>query len=224
MTSSLNNNASAVAVRDSLQLLLREDPSLQSLLNAKCSIQEFATTTVASDLEAKLALVESLAVKVSRTSPEAISQQFLTTDMKKFQTQSQRLLSSSRSIVATAQRVESVLQHQATRLSTAVTKLQHAIALQTAVKQLLKLHFESQKEFDLDDRRDLLKAAGKCVAFCKTPLILSAYFGSNGARKAKSHLLSASSNPCLMSCSIHIFHSFRRDDETGHSESFRTPC
>jgi hypothetical protein len=47
----------ALALRDSLQLLLREDPSLQFLLNEGCSIQDFATTTVASDLEAKLALV-----------------------------------------------------------------------------------------------------------------------------------------------------------------------
>jgi hypothetical protein len=155
-------NASALAVRDSLQLLLREDPSLQFLLNEGCSIQDFATTTVTSDLEAKLALVESLAVKVSRTSPEAISKQFLTTDLKKFQTQGQRLLSSSRSVVATATRVETALLQQSTRLATAVTKLQHAIQLQSAVKQLLKLHFESQKEFDLDDRRDLLKAAGTC--------------------------------------------------------------
>jgi hypothetical protein len=116
-------------------------------------------TTVASDLEAKLALVESLAVKVSRTSPEAISKQLLTTDLKKYQKQGQRLLSSSRSVVATATRVETALLQQSTRVATAVTKLQHAIQLQSAVKQLLKLHFESQKEFDLDDRSDLLKAA-----------------------------------------------------------------
>jgi cellobiose phosphorylase len=170
MTVSTTSNASALAVRDSLQLLLREDPSLQLLLNEGCSIQDFASTTmtVAGDLDAKLALVESLAVKVSRTSPEAISQQFLTTDMKKFQTQGQRLLSSSRSVVATATRVETALSQQRVRLATAVTKLTHAIALQSVVKQLLKLHFESQKEFDLDDRRDLLKAAGTLPGCCGT--------------------------------------------------------
>jgi hypothetical protein len=96
--------------------------------------------------------------------PEAISKQFLTTDLKKFQ--GQRLLASSRSVVATATRVETALLQQSTRLATTVTKLQHAIQLQSAVKQLLKLHFESQKEFDLDDRRDLLKAAGTLCALC----------------------------------------------------------
>jgi hypothetical protein len=168
MTVATTTNASALAVRDSLQLLLREDPSLQLLLNEGCSIQDFASTTMtaAGDLDAKLALVESLAVKVSRTSPEA--KQFLTTDMKKFQTQGQRLLSSSRSVVATATRVETALSQQRSRLATAVTKLTHAIALQSVVKQLLKLHFESQKEFDLDDRRDLLKAAGTLPGCCGT--------------------------------------------------------
>lgn len=148
------------SVSESLQLLLREDPALQTLLSDDSSIHDFAKSTIQSDLDAKLALVESLAVKVSRTSPESISQQFRTTEMKIFQNSSQKLYTSSRSIVATAQRVEHTIQNQRNRLQTAVITLKHANQLQSIVKQLLKLQFECQKEFDLDDRRDLVKAAG----------------------------------------------------------------
>ena len=99
-SSSNSNNNAAPAAATSLQLLLREDAALvdyglttstdpdvafqyaAALLQSGGTGTSSASTTAAAaaalqDVERKLALVESLAVKLSRTSPEAVAGPFL---------------------------------------------------------------------------------------------------------------------------------------------------
>ena len=194
------NQAAAAAA--SLQLLLREDPLLQangltkenastfayaaSLLhqddnNSISSTQQRADLAL-QDVERKLALVESLAIKLSRTSPEAVAGHLLrlhghdnnstitsennnnstSSSLQSIRERTDRLERQAAHWSAVAQRVESSLTRIGQdRMATACTKLQRVLQLSATLKKLMQWQFEYSKlqTYDLDNVRDLTRAA-----------------------------------------------------------------
>jgi hypothetical protein len=136
-----------------------------------------------SEVERKLALVESLAVKLSRTSPEAVAGHLLrlhghslqaptekdssgssrptVTTLSAIRERSDRLQRQSDSLESVAKRVESSLQRGLTRMETACQRLERVLTLSRTLKQILRLQFETSKlrDYDLEDLRDLTRAA-----------------------------------------------------------------
>lgn len=169
----------------SVQLLLSEDPALANLLSDtaedETAIYAYASSPNAptlSQVEGKLALAESLAAKVSRTSPEAVTRHFLqlhhnrgdsttTPSLPLFRDACQSLERQADSLLTTATRVSTVLEKQYNRLP--VQQLERCLEISGTLKKLLRMQFELQKlrDYDLeeeDDIRDLSKAAGTFFA------------------------------------------------------------
>lgn len=200
-----DQNAQAAA---SLQLLLREDrllvdhgltqsknPDQVAFPYAAALLAEDEDTSSAKhradaalqDVERKLALVESLAVKLSRTSPEAVAGHLLrlhghhisgagadsTADkdptfsatngstLHAVRERADRLERQSETLENVAKRVENSLQRGLDRMDTACTKLERTLTLSSSLKMILRAQFEAAKlqNYDLDDLRDLTRAA-----------------------------------------------------------------
>jgi hypothetical protein len=202
-------SSSAAQAASSLALLLREDQLLtQYELHVSGKAEEAAFSYAAALLEEedasqdhrqraeealgevdrKLALVESLAERVSRTSPEAVAGPLLrlhgytieTTDEQEegSPTGTASVPTSTTTLVATrercdrlkrqgevlegvSQRVESSLQRGLTRIEKATNRLSRVLSLSASLKMILRLQFESSKlqGYYLDDLRDLTRAA-----------------------------------------------------------------
>jgi hypothetical protein len=133
------------------------------------------------EVDRKLALVESLAERVSRTSPEAVAAPLLrlhgyviesedpeespapTTSTTLIATRDRcdRLKRQGEVLEGVALRVESSLQRGLTRMDKATKRLDRVLSLSASLKMILRLQFEASKldGFDLDDLRDLTRAA-----------------------------------------------------------------
>jgi len=165
---------------NSVKLLLSEDPALADLLASEDDDAVYAYASSSSSpptlaqVEGKLALCESLAAKVSRTSPEAVTRNFLqlhkttgdspssSSSLAAFRDATQRLERQADSLLTTATRVSTVLEKQYNRLP--VKKLERCLEISGALKKLLRMQFELQKvrDYDLEDDLDVVKAACKC--------------------------------------------------------------
>lgn len=194
---------SAAAASASLSLLLREDTLLtQHELHVSGKSEEAAFSYAASlldnntqdqhvvqqkakealtEVERKLALVESLAERVSRTSPEAVAGPLLRLHgyaLESDEQQQEESSSNTMTLVATrercnrlkrqgevmegvARRVESSLQRGLKRMDTATSRLSRVLDLSATLKMILRLQFEASKlqNYDLEDTRDLTRAA-----------------------------------------------------------------
>jgi hypothetical protein len=131
------------------------------------------------DVERKLALVESLAVKLSRTSPEAVAGHLLrlhgyhlpkeglkedkpsSTTLSAVRDKADRLERQSEVLENVARRVEGSLSRGLKRMETACTRLERVLSLSNTLKMILRLQFENSKlqNYDLEDLRDLTRAA-----------------------------------------------------------------
>jgi hypothetical protein len=200
------NNTSAAAA--SLALLLKQDVLLTqhelhisqksqqaafsyaaALLDDDDSkpVQQQATQALA-EVERKLALVESLAERVSRTSPQAVAGPLLRLHGYTVQQDSQTTTNTPMTLVATrerctrlvrqsdvlqnvANRVETSLERGLNRMTTATSRLSRVLDLSATLKMMLTLQFEASKlqTYDLEDARDLVRAAAS-VAICQALL------------------------------------------------------
>lgn len=206
--------SSAVAAAATLQLLLREDRLLQqhevhesshseeaafsyaaALLQQDDSFSNGASkrpaqnaqaraTDAYAEVDRKLALVESLAERVSRTSPAAVAGPLMrlhgytlqveveSADEAALSTLTSATLSSTRErchrlnrqgevLEGVARRVETSLQRGLKRMETATSRLSRVLDLSATLKMILRLQFESSKlqGYDWDDLRDLTRAA-----------------------------------------------------------------
>jgi conserved oligomeric Golgi complex subunit 5 len=204
---SVTNQSSSIQAAASLALLLREDPLLTRFdLNVSGNGEEACFAYAAALLEAedsrdhqqraeealgevdrKLALVESLGERVSRTSPEAVAGHILRLhgySIEKEEKEGEEfapvssVVSGATTLVATrercdrlkrqgevlegvANRVESSLQRGLTRIEKATKRLSRVLKLSATLKMILRLQFESSKlqGYDLEDLRDLTRAA-----------------------------------------------------------------
>ena len=201
-----STNDQAAAAAASLQLLLREDPLLQDLTSSNnkstdhlafayaASLLQQDSSESAShaqraqealqDVERKLALVESLAVKLSRTSPEAVAGHLLrlhghgvqhqppsytqestptntTTTLQAIRDRADRLERQAETLESIARRVETSVQKGLHKMQTACQRLEHVLATSSALKRILQWQFENAKlqNYDLEDARDLTRAA-----------------------------------------------------------------
>ncbi len=197
-----NTPSSAAHAASSLALLLREDPLLTKLKLSQGSADEAAFSYAAALLEAessknhqqraeealgeverKLALVESLAERVSRTSPEAVAGSLLrlhgytieessdeteaplsgktTTTLLATRERCQRLKRQGEVLDGVASRVEMSLNRGMQRMDKATKRLSRVLQLSATLKMILRLQFEASKleGFYLDDLRDLTRAA-----------------------------------------------------------------
>eukprot|EP00934_Nitzschia_sp_Nitz4_P005052 Nitzschia sp. Nitz4//scaffold50_size126154//93439//96441//NITZ4_003696-RA/size126154-processed-gene-0.154-mRNA-1//1//CDS//3329553731//5042//frame0 len=195
-----NATTSAVQAASSLALLLREDPLLQKLdmhvgggdepafAYAAAVLETDSNDSTSHRLKAeealgevdrKLALVESLAERVSRTSPEAVAAPLLRLhgfSVEESEDPSQP--TPSNTILATrercdrlkrqgdvldsvASRVESSLTRGYNRMDKATKRLTRVLQLSETLKMIMRLHFEASKleSYYLDDLRDLTRAA-----------------------------------------------------------------
>ena len=170
----------------SVQLLLSEDPALAQLLahpDDDAAVYAYASSPNAptlSQIEGKLALTESLAAKVSRTSPEAVTRHFLrlhtttgsgsSSTLPAFRDACASLERQAESLHTTATRVATVLEKQYQRLP--VEPLERCLTISQTLKQVLRMQFELQKlreyeDLDADDDiRDVTKAAGVYCLVC----------------------------------------------------------
>ena len=195
----------AAQATQSLQLLLQEDHLLQQLSltetarnpdqtafpyaaallqedddnNGNSNTKQRASLAL-SEVERKLALVESLAVKLSRTSPEAVAGHLLrlhghslqtsaatsgtssdnteglvihrptVTTLSAIRERSDRLQRQADSLEGVARRVEGSLQRGLTRMETACQRLERVLTLSRTLKQILRLQFETSKLRDYD--------------------------------------------------------------------------
>lgn len=194
---------SAAQAASSLALLLREDPLLTKLemhvsakgegtpfsyaaslleTNDSRSHQQRAEDAL-NEVDRKLALVESMAERVSRTSPEAVAAPLLrlhghvieeeeeegrndsgnttTTTLVATRERCDRLKRQAEVLEGVATRVESSLTRGLTRMEKATKRLSCVLQLSATLKMILRLQFESSKleGFYLDDLRDLTRAA-----------------------------------------------------------------
>lgn len=185
--SSVKDETSQAAA--SLKLLLREDPDLSALQGDQADPFAYAASLLDSgtnqshqrlataalhDVERKLALVESLSVKLSRTSPEEVTKPFLqlhgldapddhsVITLPSIRERASRLERQAESLESTAQRVETVLLKGSKKIQMATEQLDRVLEVSNALKRILRLQFESQKlaNYDLEDVRDLTRAAG----------------------------------------------------------------
>lgn len=151
------------------------------------------------EVERKLALVESLKERVSRTSPEAVAGSFLRLhgytiieEKEKEEEEEEEpttnpsvtpISTTSTTLVATrercerlkrqgdvlegvASRVETSLSRGLNRMDKATKRLSRVLLLSETLKMILRLQFEASKleGFDLDDIRDLTRAAASVAA------------------------------------------------------------
>jgi hypothetical protein len=196
--------SSAAQASSSLALLLREDPLLTKFemhnsAKGEESPFSYAASLLESDdgrdnqqcaeealgeVDRKLALVESLAERVSRTSPEAIGAPLLrlhghaieeededestttigtgsTTTLVATRERCDRLKRQAEVLEGVANRVESSLSRGLTRMEKATNRLSSVLQLSATLKMILRLQFEASKleGFYLDDLRDLTRAA-----------------------------------------------------------------
>lgn len=197
-----NDSASAMAAAASLQVLLKEDPLLQQfgLTEASRSGDQvafaYASTLLQKeeergdtqqqanlalqDVDRKLILVQSLAVKLSRTSPEAVAGHFLelhgynnndeekqgeaessSITLQAMRDKADRLQKQADSLETVAKRVESSLTRGLDRMEVSCKKLERVLLLSASLKKILRLQFENEKlqSYDLEDQRDLARAA-----------------------------------------------------------------
>lgn len=196
---------SAAQAASSLALLLREDRLLteyelqvsgnpeESVFNyaSKVLESEEAThhevtqraTDALAEVNRKLALVESLAERVSRTSPEAVAGPLLrlhgysleasedgdgsthgntaTTTLSTARERSERVKRQGEVLEGVARRVEASLQRGLKRMEAVTSRLSRVLSLSATLKMILRLKFEASKlnGYDLDDARDLTRAA-----------------------------------------------------------------
>ncbi|CAJ1953396.1 unnamed protein product [Cylindrotheca closterium] len=197
--------SSAAQAASSLALLLREDPFLTKLdMHVSAKGDETSFAYAASLLETsdsrshqqcaedalgevgrKLALVESLAERVSRTSPEAVAAPLLrlhghvieeeaeedgnerstsdsgTSTLVATRERCDRLKRQAEVLEGVATRVESSLGRGLSRMEKATNRLSCVLQLSATLKMTLRLQFEASKleGFYLDDLRDLTRAA-----------------------------------------------------------------
>jgi hypothetical protein len=136
------------------------------------------------EVERKLALVESLAERVSRTSPEAVAGSLLrlhgyavqessdeteapvsgsstTTSLLATRERCERLRRQGEVLEGVAVRVETSLNRGMQRMEKATKRLSRVLQLSETLKMILRLQFEASKleGFYLDDLRDLTRAA-----------------------------------------------------------------
>jgi conserved oligomeric Golgi complex subunit 5 len=193
-----------------LQLLLNEDAKLVSfgLTNASSSPDQVAFPYAASlleeidddndgtyqstqekanlalrDVDRKLALAESLSLKLSRTSPEAVAGHLLclygyqipfyekdtapslhpqgNTTLEAIRERSERLERQAESLETVARRVENSLLRGLTKTEIATVRLGRILKLSCTLKKIMLLQFETSKlqTYELDDMRDLTRAA-----------------------------------------------------------------
>jgi hypothetical protein len=182
---------STAAASASLSLLLREDALLtQHELHVSGKTEEAAFSYAASlldtedqhaiqqkakealsEVERKLALVESLAERVSRTSPEAVAGPLLrlhgyeseegAMTLVATRERCDRLKRQGEVLEGVALRVESSLQRGLKRMDAATSRLARVLDLSATLKMILRLQFEASKlqGYDLEDTRDLTRAA-----------------------------------------------------------------
>jgi hypothetical protein len=198
---------SAAQAASSLALLLREDALLTKFdmhLSAKGEEAPFsyaAAMLAAEDtrnhqqlaqdalgeVERKLTLVESLAERVSRTSPEAVAAPLLSLHGHTIETEDNerenapssdnsdgnrttlvavrercdRLKRQGEVLEGVSSRVESSLNRGLSRVEKATKRLSRVLQLSATLKMILRLQFEASKleGFYLDDLRDLTRAA-----------------------------------------------------------------
>ncbi|GAX29534.1 hypothetical protein FisN_36Hh028 [Fistulifera solaris] len=191
---------SASAAAASLQVLLKEDPLLKQfgLTEASRSGDQvafaYASTLLQKegergdtqqqadlalqDVDRKLILVQSLAVKLSRTSPEAVAGHFLelhgynleehqaeaelsTITLRAMREKADRLQKQAESLETVTRRVESSLARGLTRMEVSCKNLERVLLLSASLKKILRMQFENEKlqSYDLDDLRDLTRAA-----------------------------------------------------------------
>lgn len=193
--------SSAAQAASSLALLLREDPLLTKFHLHQGSADDAAFGYAAALLEAenaknhqqraeealgeverKLALVESLAERVSRTSPEAVAGSLLRlhgyavqessdetevsppangTSLLATRERCERLRRQGEVLEGVAIRVETSLNRGMQRMEKATKRLSRVLQLSETLKMILRLQFEASKleGFYLDDLRDLTRAA-----------------------------------------------------------------
>lgn len=206
--SNSQQTSSAAAATQSLQLLLREDKLLTlhelhksknseeaafsyaaALLQSEGGGVEQRATEALAEVDRKLMLVQSLAERVSRTSPDAVAGPLLRlhgyeigeddVDQQNIEDSSSAISTSTGStLLATrdrchrlqrqsevlegvAKRVEGSLQRGLKRMETATSRLERVLQLSSSLKMILRLQFESQKlnGYVLEDLRDLTRAA-----------------------------------------------------------------
>eukprot|EP00980_Cylindrotheca_fusiformis_P001954 scaffold443_cov125-Cylindrotheca_fusiformis.AAC.3 len=195
---------SAAQAASSLALLLREDPMLTKLemhVSARGEDKPFAYAAslletndsrshqqcaedALGEVDRKLALVESMAERVSRTSPEAVAAPLLrlhghvieeegqegpdatsgsknATTLVATRERCDRLKRQAEVLEGVAMRVESSLSRGLARMEKATNRLSCVLQLSATLKMILRLQFESSKleGFYLDDLRDLTRAA-----------------------------------------------------------------
>ena len=203
------SSSSSAAATQSLQLLLREDKllTLHELHKSKHADEaafsyaatllqtegggdvELRAVEALAEVDRKLMLVQSLAERVSRTSPDAVAGPLLhlhgynldednedhdddDDDEKESTKQTNstllatrdrchRLHRQSEGLEGVAKRVEGSLLRGLKRMETATSRLGRVLQLSSSLKMILRLQFESQKlkGYDLEDLRDLTRAA-----------------------------------------------------------------
>lgn len=146
------------------------------------------------EVDRKLALVESLAERVSRTSPEAVAGPLLrlhgytlledgssggeetkttttttpttTTTLAATRERCDRLKRQGEVLEGVATRVETSLQRGLKRMEASTSRLSRVLQLSATLKMILRLQFESSKleGYVLDDLRDLTRAAASVAA------------------------------------------------------------
>ena len=200
-TSRGDYNDAASAAAASLQVLLKEDPLLKQfgLTEASRSGDQvafaYASTLLQKEVERgdpqqqaalalqevdrKLILVQSLAVKISRTSPEAVAGHFLalhgyhveerpskaadssTITLQAMRQKADRLQKQADSLETVTRRVESSLTRGLGRMEISCQQLERVLLLSASLKKILRLQFEKEKlqSYDLEDLRDLTRAA-----------------------------------------------------------------
>lgn len=199
--------SSGAQAASSLALLLREDRALteyQLHLSGKSEEPAFSyasalleneetthhevtqrATDALAEVHRKLALVESLAERVSRTSPEAVAGPLLrlhgysldtpdnadgsndrtstgnATTLITVRERCERLKRQGEVLEGVARRVETSLQRGMMRMDTVTSRLSRVLSLSATLKMILRLKFEASKlhGYDLDDARDLTRAA-----------------------------------------------------------------
>ncbi|CAB9502933.1 Component of oligomeric golgi complex 5 [Seminavis robusta] len=194
-------SSSAAQAASSLALLLQEDILLADYnLHVSGKTEEVAfaysaallqneeaghvtqkATDALAEVQRKLALVESLAERVSRTSPAAVAAPLLrlhgyeahqeeekdpagtsnATTLTTIRERGERIKRQGEVLDGVARRVETSLKRGMKRMETVTSRLSRVLALSATLKMILRVKFESSKldGYDLEDSRDLTRAA-----------------------------------------------------------------
>jgi conserved oligomeric Golgi complex subunit 5 len=194
-------SSSAALAASSLALLLREDRLLTDfnlhdgsgrteeaafaysaalLQNEEAGQVTQKATDALAEVHRKLALVESLAERVSRTSPAAVAGPLLrlhgyqldnhqakttgasnTTTLATIRERGERLKRQGEVLDGVARRVETSLKRGMKRMETVTSRLSRVLTLSATLKMILRVQFEASKldGHDLEDSRDLTRAA-----------------------------------------------------------------